>query len=287
MRIFFASVAAASTLLSTSFAIGDEPAVPEKASHYSLRFQMVEVNATAMRKCGMDIDLAETTISSPANRKTVSSIAPQETPAADAEKQKEHRIVALPALPPGTVITLTQKPDNSGPRPVPSGGAAGNDALADFFELLQRHNLSKVVSDSTVIVKEGSPAQCHSGGEIKIPSGRKDGAVVFENRKFGTEIDTVASKLSDSEVSVAFRMTQTELDYSNAMVVDGEKYPSFRTRRVDSNVQMPLDKKSVTGGMKQLRQEETANPVAGQPNITTDVEIRTYFIVSAKRADIR
>ena len=131
---------------------------------------------------------------------------------------------------------------------VSPGGTFG--ALID---VLKQNSLAKILAEPTLVTISGRPARFVVGGEIPIAVSGGLGVTTVEFREFGTIIDFVPIVKGNGRIHLEVRPHITEIDPSLRDPVTGT--PGFRTRSVDTAVEMMSGQTLALAGLIQTRVE--------------------------------
>jgi len=131
-------------------------------------------------------------------------------------------------------------------------GILNNSASIGFYiDVLRQNNVAKLLAEPTVVAVSGRAASFNSGGEIPVPVSSGLGATSVEYREFGTQIDFLPIVLGNGLIRLECRPTITEVDDSLRDQATGT--PGFRTRRVDTGVEMRAGQTLALAGLIQNR----------------------------------
>lgn len=131
----------------------------------------------------------------------------------------------------------------------------GSDSFFGFIEALRQNNLAKILAEPTLVAESGRPASFNSGGEVPtlIPGGL--GTVTIEYHQYGTRVDFVPIVLGNGTIHLEVRPQVSELDAANSITVDNITIPGFKTRWVDTAVEMQAGQTLAIAGLIQTRIE--------------------------------
>ena len=132
-----------------------------------------------------------------------------------------------------------------------SGPAHLSDVIGPFMTALSQHDLAKVLAEPTMVVADGRPASLQSGGEVPIQVPQSDGKLVTEYRQFGTRLDCVARSLDDGRIRLDLRVSVSEIDTTKDAAGVAAKMPRFRTRMIDTAVELNDGQAVVLRGLVQ------------------------------------
>jgi pilus assembly protein CpaC len=131
----------------------------------------------------------------------------------------------------------------------------GSNAFFGVLAALQQHSVAKLLAEPTLTTISGRPAYFQSGGEVPVLVPQGLGNVSVEYRPFGTQVDFVPIVLGDGRIRLEVRPRVSEIDRSLSVVLSGSVVPGFRTRMVDTGVEMHVGQTLAIAGLLQTRVE--------------------------------
>ena len=137
------------------------------------------------------------------------------------------------------------------------GIVSGSNSFFGVLSALQRNNVAKLIAEPTLVTVSGRPAYFQSGGEIPVLIPQGLGNVSVEFRPFGTQVDFVPIVLGDGRVRLEVRPRISEIDRSLSVTLNGSGIPGFRTRQVDTGVELRVGQTLALAGLIQTRIEAT------------------------------
>ncbi len=187
-------------------------------------------------------------------------------------------------------------------------GAGGNaptvalgivDQSSGFFlwvSALQRNQLLKVLAEPTLVTVSGRPAYFLSGGELPIPIPQSLGTISIQFRKFGTQVDFVPIVLGNGRIRLEVRPKISEIDPTIGTTLNNTTVPGFRTREVDTAVELMAGQTLALAGLIQTEVQSTVQgipylmdvPYLGVPfRYTTDTvnEVELLIMVRPELAE--
>ncbi|MGN6148830.1 MAG: type II and III secretion system protein family protein [Rhizomicrobium sp.] len=126
---------------------------------------------------------------------------------------------------------------------------------ADFstvISALSSVNLAELLAQPTLMVRSGDEASFLAGGEIPIPvtqSGQSMGAISIEYRKFGVQLHVRATVLSEDRIVLKVNPEVSELDYQDALTLQGFNVPAIRVRATDTTIELGNGQSFVLAGL--------------------------------------
>jgi Flp pilus assembly secretin CpaC len=131
----------------------------------------------------------------------------------------------------------------------------GTDNLVAWIEAQEQAGRAKTLAEPTILAANKEEANFLAGGELPVPvvqAGAGDASssrVTIEYREFGVRLNFLGEIISDSLVKLRVRPEVSSLDFANAVLVSGFRVPAFRTRRVESTVDVRRDRSLIISGM--------------------------------------
>jgi pilus assembly protein CpaC len=110
-----------------------------------------------------------------------------------------------------------------------------------FIDALKENDLVKVLAEPTLITTSGKSANFLAGGEYPIPvpqSGGVTTVITIQYKTFGVSLNFTPTVLSDGRINMQVAPEVSELDFSNAVTLQGFVIPSLTTRRVSTTVEL-------------------------------------------------
>ncbi|MEQ8268703.1 MAG: type II and III secretion system protein family protein [Parvibaculum sp.] len=152
----------------------------------------------------------------------------------------------------------------------------GSDVLG-VISALSSANLAQLLAEPTLLVRSGEDADFLAGGEIPIPvpqSGTGNGTVTIEYKKFGVQLGVEATVLGGDRIVLKVSPEVSELDYTNALVVEGFRIPALRTRSTRTTIELGDGQSFVLAG---LMYSSSGNVEDRVPGIGELPVIGTFF----------
>lgn len=120
---------------------------------------------------------------------------------------------------------------------------------------LRRNNLVKVMAEPKLVAVDGRPASFNSGGEIPIVVPAGLGQVAVQFREYGTRLDYVAKVRDNGRIWVEVRPYVSEVDPSRAVTISGVSVPGFRSRYLETGVELGAGQTLALAGLLQVKSE--------------------------------
>jgi Flp pilus assembly secretin CpaC len=112
---------------------------------------------------------------------------------------------------------------------------------------LQKAKLVSVLAEPKLVVRDGRPAQMHSGGEfpIVVPTAGSVTGQTIEYREFGVRVEAIATLIGSDRVRLEIQPEVSQRDFTNAVQVLGVTVPGLKTRRFHTQIEMKLGETAV------------------------------------------
>lgn len=155
-----------------------------------------------------------------------------------------------------------------------AGGGGGTEAspfsqafglLMDFGKanirlnlgMLEGSGMARVLAQPSLLAISGQSANFLAGGEVPIPVSQGDGAVSIEYKPYGIGLTVSPTILDNQRIVLKVSPESSELDYSNAVVLQNTSVPAISVRKVDTTVELGDGESFVIGGL--VSQSTTSN----------------------------
>ena len=137
----------------------------------------------------------------------------------------------------------------------------GTKNLLALLDLEETTGRAKTLAEPNILAGNKDTATFLAGGEIPIPilqpsAGGVTNQVTIEYKEFGVRLQFVGEILSDSLVKLYVRPEVSSLDFVNGILISGFRIPAFRTRRVETTVDVRRDQSMIISGLFANEQEE-------------------------------
>lgn len=97
----------------------------------------------------------------------------------------------------------------------------------------------------------GETATFLAGGEIPIPISQGLGAVSVDYKQYGVSLSYTPTVLSDGRISLRVRPEVSQLDYANAVTLNGTRVPGITSRRAETTLELGSGQSMMIGGLLQ------------------------------------
>jgi pilus assembly protein CpaC len=120
---------------------------------------------------------------------------------------------------------------------------SGDVTWTAYIDALAEHDLIKVLAQPTLITMSGKRANFLAGGEYPIPvpqSGVTGGAatITIDYKTFGVGLNFTPTVLSNGRINMEVAPEVSDLDFTNAVNLQGYVVPGLTVRRVSTTVEL-------------------------------------------------
>lgn len=151
--------------------------------------------------------------------------------------------------------------------------SAGRGLFADL-SLMENNNLARVLAEPTLVALSGQSASFLAGGEIPVPVPEGLGTTSIQYKSYGVGLTLTPTVLSARRIALKVAPEASQLDFQNAVTINGVSVPAITTRRADTTVELGDGESFVIGG---LIDRETLSNVSKVPLLGDLPIIGTFF----------
>jgi len=141
----------------------------------------------------------------------------------------------------------------------------GSITWTSFIDALKEEDVVKVLAKPTLVAVSGQEAQFLSGGEFPFPIPQAFGVVTIQYKKFGVGLSFTPTVLTNNRISMAVSPEVSELDFTNALQIQGFTVPTISTRRATTVVELADGQSFAIAGLlrDEVREQVQKFPVLG------------------------
>jgi len=127
--------------------------------------------------------------------------------------------------------------------------ADGLHAWNADLNLLQSNGMARVLAEPTLVALSGQSASFLSGGEIPVPVPQGLATTTIYYKPYGIGLTVTPTVLAPDRIALKVAPEASDLDYTNAVVLNGVSVPAISTRRADTTVELGDGETFVIGGL--------------------------------------
>jgi pilus assembly protein CpaC len=132
----------------------------------------------------------------------------------------------------------------------------GTDKLLGFLQLQETKGRSRTLAEPTLMASNREEATFLAGGELPIPVAQGGGSgdatgtrITIQYKEFGVRLRFLGEIIGDSLLKLSIRPEVSSLDFSNAITLSGFRIPAFRTRRIETTVDVRPNESLIISGL--------------------------------------
>ena len=122
-------------------------------------------------------------------------------------------------------------------------------AVQGVIDALAGAGLANVLARPNLTAMSGETASFFSGGEYPLPSGFRDGVIVFSYKKYGVLLDFVPTVVDPDRITLTVRPEVSETSSNEALVTVGTEIPVINVRRAETTVEIGNGESIVIAGL--------------------------------------
>ncbi|MBA4283926.1 MAG: hypothetical protein C0434_00135 [Xanthomonadaceae bacterium] len=129
----------------------------------------------------------------------------------------------------------------------------GNNGYTGILSVLERKGLARTLAEPSLTALSGQTASFLAGGEFPYPvpqgSATGGGAITVQFREFGVRLNLTPTVLSNNRIAVKVAPEVSDLDFTNAVTIQGTTVPGIIIRRTDTTVELGDGETFVLSGL--------------------------------------
>lgn len=142
----------------------------------------------------------------------------------------------------------------------------GGDQWTVLLDALKENGLAKILAEPTLVALSGQEANFLAGGEFPIPVPQGFGTVSITYKKFGVGLSFTPVVLGGNVISIKVAPEVSELDFTNAVVLNGFLIPAITTRRAATVLELRDGQSFAVAGLirSSVREKLSKYPMLGE-----------------------
>jgi pilus assembly protein CpaC len=127
----------------------------------------------------------------------------------------------------------------------PEFGALG------IISALESNNFAQTLARPKLVVRSGEKANFLVGGEIPVPvpQGTATTVITIDYKRFGISLGIEPVILKNRRVALKVKPEVSELDFTNAIALQGFSIPAIRTRQTETTVELNENEPFIIAGL--------------------------------------
>ena len=144
----------------------------------------------------------------------------------------------------------------------------GGGRISAMINALEQSGFAYTLSRPSLVAMSGQSATFLAGGEVPIPvpSSGSD-SISIEYKEFGIRLTLTPTVIDRNRITLKVAPEVSELDYSNAVVIEGIQVPALTVRRTDTSVSLADGESFVISGLISTNNRSTISKFPGLGDI--------------------
>lgn len=136
------------------------------------------------------------------------------------------------------------------------------------INLLEQSGYAHTLSQPSLVAMSGQTASFLAGGEVPIPVPQgQNGTIAIEYKEFGVRLSLTPTVISPQKIILKVAPEVSDLDFTNALVIQGSTIPALRVRRADTSISLADGESFVIGGLLNKVSTSTVDKFPGLGDI--------------------
>jgi pilus assembly protein CpaC len=140
----------------------------------------------------------------------------------------------------------------------------------------ERTGAMRTLAEPTLTAVSGETAKFMAGGEIPVPAGESCTAgllgytscvVTVNYKNVGVALNFTPVVMSEGRISLHVSTEVIDIDYENQLRATTSNAPAFKTRKVDTTVELPSGASIASAGLMQTKGGQIINGIPGLMNV--------------------
>jgi Flp pilus assembly secretin CpaC len=136
----------------------------------------------------------------------------------------------------------------------------GTKHLLALLDVEEQSGRAKTLAEPNIMAGNKDTATFLAGGEIPVPviqpgSNGGQSQLTIQYKEFGVRLKFSGEILNDSLIKLYVRPEVSSLDFTNGVDIAGFRIPAFRTRRVETTIDVRRDQSMIISGLFNNDQE--------------------------------
>jgi pilus assembly protein CpaC len=138
----------------------------------------------------------------------------------------------------------------------------GTREFIGLLEAEEQRGKARTLAEPSLAVANRDSASFLAGGELPVPivQGLSQNVTILF-KEFGVRLTFSPEILNDTLIKLSVRPEVSDLDFGNAIVIQGFRIPAFRTRRIQTVVDVRRNESLVISGLFNNSQEKVRNGI--------------------------
>lgn len=155
---------------------------------------------------------------------------------------------------------------------------SASEGLVSVLSLLEGNGFARTLAQPTLVAQSGQTANFLAGGEFPVPVPQSFGQVTIQYKPYGIRLDVAPTVLAENRIALKIAPEVSDLNFDNAITINGVAVPSLLTRRADTSIELGNGESFVIGGLVSQSLAKNLDKVPG----LGDIPVLGAFFKSAR-----
>lgn len=121
--------------------------------------------------------------------------------------------------------------------------------LVGILSMLESNGFARTLAQPTLVAQSGQTASFLAGGEFPVPVPQGLGQTSIQFKPFGIRLEVAPTVLAANRIALKVAPEVSDLNFENALTINGISVPSLLTRRADTSIELGDGESFVIGGL--------------------------------------
>lgn len=136
------------------------------------------------------------------------------------------------------------------------------------INLLEQNGYAYTLSRPSLVALSGQSANFLAGGEVPIPVPQgQNGSIAIEYKEFGVRLTISPTIMDSQQILLKVAPEVSDLDFSNAVTIQGSVIPALRIRRTDTTIALADGESFIISGLVARSTLSNVDKLPGLGNI--------------------
>ncbi|MBP6421996.1 MAG: type II and III secretion system protein family protein [Propionivibrio sp.] len=155
---------------------------------------------------------------------------------------------------------------------------AASEGVVGVLSMLEGNGFARTLAQPVLVAQSGQTASFLAGGEFPVPVPQALGQTTIQFKPYGIRLDVSPTVLSENRIAVKIAPEVSDLNFDNAVTINGVSVPSLSTRRADTSIELGNGESFVIGGLVSQSIVKNLDKIPG----LGDIPILGMFFKSAR-----
>jgi len=142
-----------------------------------------------------------------------------------------------------------------------------SNSLLGVLSVLEGNGFVRTLAQPTLVAQSGRTADFLAGGEFPVPVPQALGQTTIQYKPYGIRLEVSPTVLADNRIALTVSPEVSDLDFENAITLNGVTVPSLTTRRAGTSIELGNGESFVIGGLVSQSVMKNVNKIPGLGDI--------------------